>query len=148
MTKRIFTIAFLIIVSITAFGQNDKEYTTTLKKMFEVSGTQDAYQAAIKQMFNMFKQQYSNVDSTMWGELENEFTKTSLDDLTEMLAPVYFKYVSVEDLQEFIKFYETPVGKKYAQSSPLITQESMQIGQQWGMKIGANFQAKMKEKGY
>ena len=53
-----------------------------------------------------------------------------------------------EDLEEFIKFYQTPVGKKFAKNTPFIMQESMQIGQQWGMKIGENFKNKMKEKGY
>ncbi|MEC8831971.1 MAG: DUF2059 domain-containing protein [Bacteroidota bacterium] len=47
-----------------------------------------------------------------------------------------------------IQFFETPVGKKYAASTPLILQESMQVGQQWGMKIGQDFQRKLQEKGY
>ena len=148
MTKKILTISLLLIISLTAFGQADKEYSKTLKKMFEVSGTEVSYQAAIKQMFSMFKQQYSSVESDVWGDLEKEISKTSLNELTEMLVPVYSKYMTLEDLQELIKFYETPVGKKFAKNTPLIMQESMQIGQQWGMQIGQEFEKKMKEKGY
>lgn len=148
MTKRFLTIALIITVGFTAFGQADKEYSKTLKKMFEVSGTEETYQAAIKQMFTMFKQQYSGVESDVWADLEKEFSKTSLNDLTEMLVPVYSKYMTLEDLQELIKFYETAVGQKFAKNTPLIMQESMQIGQQWGMKIGQDFEKKMKEKGY
>ena len=51
-------------------------------------------------------------------------------------------------MEEMIKFYQTPVGQKYANSSPMIMQESMQIGQQWGMKLGQEFTKKLKEKGY
>ena len=47
-----------------------------------------------------------------------------------------------------IKFYETPIGKKFAQNTPLIMQESMQVGQQWGAKIFNDFETKMKAKGY
>lgn len=148
MTKKILTISVLIIVSLTVFGQADKEYSKTLKKMFKVSGTEESYQTVIKQMFTMFRQQYSDVESDVWDDLEKEFSKTSLNDLTEMLVPVYSKYMTLEDLQELIKFYETPVGKKFAKNSPLIMQESMQVGQQWGMKIGQDFEKKMKEKGY
>ena len=65
-----------------------------------------------------------------------------------MLVPVYLKYMTKEDLEEMIKFYQTPVGSKFAKSTPLIMQESMQVGQKWGMKIGEDFKKKMKEKGY
>ncbi len=148
MTKRFLTITLLLFVSITVFGQVDKEYNETLKRMFVVSGSEKSYQAVIKQMFTMFKQQYSDVESDMWGDLENEFSKTSLNDLTKMLVPVYSKYMTLEDLKELIKFYETPVGKKFAKNTPLIMLESMQIGEQWGMKVGQDFEKKMKEKGY
>lgn len=81
-------------------------------------------------------------------EFEEEFAKTSIDDLTEMLVPVYKKYMTKEDLKELIEFYETPVGRKFAEYTPIIMQESMQIGQQWGLKIGQDFERKMMERGY
>lgn len=151
MTKRLLTIALFIIVSLSVSGQENKgntEYTKTLKQMFEVSGSEGAYKTAIKQMFAMYKQQYSNVEAEVWNDLEKECTKTSLNDLANMLAPVYSKYMTIKDLKELIKFYKTPVGKKFAKSTPFIMKESMQVGQQWGMKIGQQFIKKLKEKGY
>ena len=148
MTKQLLTIILLINVSLTAFGQTDGEYSNTLKKMFEVSGSEESYRAVIQQMFTMYKKQYSDVDAAVWNDLEKEFLKTSLNELTEMLTPVYAKYMTQEDLNGIIKFYETPVGGKFAKNTPLILQESMQIGQQWGMKIGQDFANKMKEKEY
>jgi len=147
--KKIFLIIVLFVsVGVSAFGQTDSKYRQTLKKMFEVSGSEESYQTAIKQLFTMYKQQYPNVDPSMWDDFEKEFTVVSIKELTEMLVPVYSKYLSIDDLQDLIKFYETPVGKKFAKSTPPIMQESMQIGQQWGMKMAQDFQKKMKEKGY
>lgn len=148
MNKKFLVLALFLTISTATFGQVDKEYTQTLKKMFEVSGSEESYQSAIKQMLNMYKQQYSNVKAEVWAELEKEFLKTSLDNLTTMLAPVYQKYMNLEDLRELIKFYQTPTGKKFAQNTPLIVQESMQVGQEWGKKVGQDFAQKMKEKGY
>jgi uncharacterized protein len=147
MTKNLKIIALALVLSISSFGQTNEEYLNTLKRMFEVSGTEESYQAATKQMFSIFKQQFS-VGTEIWNELEEEFTKTSIDDLTEMLVPVYKKYMTKEDLEELIKFYETPVGRKFAEYTPMIMQESMQIGQQWGLKIGQDFERKMMERGY
>ncbi|MFZ1805726.1 MAG: DUF2059 domain-containing protein, partial [Cyclobacteriaceae bacterium] len=104
--------------------------------------------AIISQMFTMFKQQFSTVDEETWTSFETEFKNVSINELEDLLVPIYQKHMTIEDLKELIKFYETPVGKKFALKTPLIVQESMQVGQQWGMKIGQDFAKKMKEKGY
>jgi uncharacterized protein len=128
------------------FGQTN-DYEVTLKRMFEASGSQEAYKAAIMQMFTMFKQN-ANVPQEVWAEMEKEFLATSMDELIKMLAPVYEKHLTKGDLQKLIDFYKTPVGVKFAHKTPLIMQESMQVGQEWGMKIGQQFQEKLKAKGY
>jgi len=74
--------------------------------------------------------------------------KASIDELVEMLAPVYKKHLSEDDLDKIIQFYNTPVGKKLAEATPAITQESMQVGQQWGMKVGQIVADKLEKAGY
>lgn len=147
--KQILTLfIFAALFNLSGYGQANSKYTATLKNMFEVSGSEQAYQTAIKQIFNMNKQQYPNVPVKIWDELEQEFTKASIDDLTEMLVPVYSKYLTQTDLEELISFYNTPVGKKFAKNTPHIMSESMQVGQQWGMKIAQDFQKKLQERGF
>lgn len=148
MRKLLVFIALTSLVSFSSLGQTDKEYEKTLKKMFKVSGSEETYATAIDQMFVMFKESYTDVKPELWDELQKEFAKTSIDDLTEMLIPVYKKYLTVADLEAIIAFYASPAGKKYAKNTPFIMQESMQVGQEWGMKIGTKFAEKMTEKGY
>lgn len=148
MKKIITVLAFTLAFIAFSFGQSNDDYAKTLKEMFSVSGSEESYQAAIKQMFVMFKQQKSDIAPAVWEELENEFSKTSINDLVVMIAPVYEKYLTQKDLEEMIKFYQTPLGQKYAKCTPFITQESMQIGQQWGMKIGQEIATKLQERGY
>ena len=137
----------LCFVSISfAKGQDNSEYAKTLKKMFQVSGSEETYKAVISQMFTMFKQQYPDTDPEIWDDFELEFQKTSMDDLTDMLVPVYQKHLSIDDLKELIKFYESSIGKKFALSTPKIMQESMQVGQQWGMRLGEKFERKLQER--
>lgn len=148
MRKIISTIALILMATTAVFAQADDDYAKTLTKMFEVSGSEETYKAAITQMFGMFKQQYSEVETGVWNELEQEFLKTSLNDLVQMLIPVYRKHMTQEDLEAIVSFYKTPAGAKFAQKNPLIMQESMEVGQEWGMKIGQEFEQKMKERGY
>lgn len=148
MQKLLSTFILVIAFSTLSFGQQDKMYYETLKTMFDVSGAEGTYQSALTQMFSIFKQQYAEVDEGMWVELEAEFQNAAMDDLIEMLVPIYEKHLTIDDLKGIIAFYETPVGKKYAAQTPIITTEAMQAGQEWGMKIGADFMEKMKARGY
>jgi len=148
MKNTLAIVALLMLFTLSTFAQDDKAYENTLSEMFQVSGSEATFQAAIKQMLSMQKQQHPNVSTEIWAELEKEFLKTSMDDLVAMLVPVYKKHMTKTDLDGLIKFYKSPIGKKFAKKTPLITQESMQVGQQWGMKIGQAFKEKMKAKGY
>ena len=148
MKKTLITLAFAFAIISTSFAQADAAYTRSLKKMFEASGTEQTFETAITQMMGMFKQQMPDVDASLWDDMEKEFLKTSINDLVEMLAPVYIKYMTQEDLDEMIRFYQSPVGKKFAKNTPLIMQESMQVGEQWGQQIGIKMEQRLKEKGY
>jgi hypothetical protein len=147
--KNLITVISLIVVSVTAsFAQADANYKASLKTMLQAAGSEESFKVAIKQMFDMYKNQSTNVPDSVWSGFENEFLRTSIDQLVDMLAPVYQKHMTEDDLKKIIKFYQTPTGKKYAEKTPLIMQESMAVGQQWGMKMGQVFQEKLKAKGY
>ena len=142
--KKIIVFLFLSFVfTVSGFAQNNAEYTAALKKMFVASGSNETYKMAIKQMISLYKAQ-SSLSQDKLKSMEEELLKTSMNDLTVKLVPVYQKYMTLSDLNEMIKFYESPVGKKFAKSNPLITQESMKIGQEWGMKIAQDFKNKLK----
>lgn len=147
MKNTLAIVALFMLFTFSALAQNDKQYENTLSEMFEVSGSEATFSAAIKQMISMQKQQNPNVSADIWNELEAEFLKTSMDDLVSMLVPVYKKHMTLADLQGLIKFYKSPVGKKFAEKTPMITAESMQVGQQWGMKVGQALVAKLKGTG-
>ncbi len=96
----------------------------------------------------MIKGQYTDISGELWERIETEFMQTSLTELSEMLIPVYQKHMTIEDLDAVIAFYESPAGVKYAQKTPFIMQESMQVGSQWGLKIGNDLVEKLNEEGY
>ncbi|MDF1698358.1 MAG: DUF2059 domain-containing protein [Saprospiraceae bacterium] len=144
------TFSLVMLFTVSSFSQTDAdaEYKEVLNTLLEVSGTEANYKVAIDQMLPMFKQQYSSVPEETWMELDKEFKSISIASLVDLLVPVYQKHLTIDDLKEVIAFYNTPIGKKFAEKSPFITQESMQVGQEWGMKIGQKVANKMSELGY
>lgn len=143
--KKIIAFLFLsVLITVNVFGQTNAEYAAALKKMFVVTGSNETYKATIKQMFAMYKAE-STLNPEKLKVLEDEMLKTSLNELTDMLVPVYKKYMTINDIEEIVKFYESPTGKKYARNSPAITQEALKIGQQWGKKFAEQLQSSLKK---
>ena len=147
MKKTLFAFILIVFVAGTINAQS-KTYPATLKKYMEASGSMGAFKMAITQMMGSFKSMNSSVPEEFWKEIETEFQNTSLDDLVTMMAPVYEKHMTEADLNEVIKFYSTPAGKKLAEKTPTIMQESMAVGQTWGQTVAGKVMAKLKEKGY
>lgn len=136
----------LTLITPLFLNAQDAEYEELLSKYFEVSGSEQTFAIGIKQTVQTMRSQASGLDDETWNELEKEFLGTSIDELVEMLVPVYAKYLSADDLRGIITFYESPVGKKLSTTTPLLTQESMQVGGQWGMELGQKVMQRIEEK--
>lgn len=146
MRKLILLPVFVLLFSGVSFSQPDSLYAVTLKKMILASGSQASYDAVVTQVIGVFKSNFDEQNPEFFDLLEAELKQFMVDDLVNMLVPVYQKYLTKEDLEGLIQFYETPAGKKFAQMAPDIARESMTIGQAWGMKIGDEIMKKLEEK--
>lgn len=146
--KKTFLSLLLVLCTSVSFSQGSSDYKESLQKLIHVSGSEVAYKAIVNQMITMFKQQQSGAPAEFWDEFAAEMNKDAVGQLVDMLTPIYQKHLTEADLQSVISFYETPVGKKFAEKTPLITQESMLAGQEWGKQIGERVVEKLQAKGY
>jgi len=147
--KRLFLVTALVFSStMISFGQDSNSYKTSLKEMMDASGSAATYKVAIVQTIKMLKSQKNDVPESVWQDFEATFLKSAQDELFDLLLPIYQKNLTEADLKAITAFYHTPSGKKLAEKTPFIMQDSMQAGQQWGMKLGEEFTKKLQEKGY
>ena len=150
--KRLF---FILAFALGTWGithaqtaQVSNEYTAAVQKMLEVSNGLDAAQQRMTQLFAVFKSQLSEVPAEAWDRLQKEMSASMEKDFVGMLAPIYQKYLTLEDMKAIIAFYESPAGKKLAASQTGIATESFQVGQKWGEQIGLKVQEQLKKEGY
>lgn len=139
MRKIIIVIAIAIgcMVSTTMKAQNTEDaYKKELRTYMESSGSTASFDTMVNQLFMMA----GNIPA----EKKTEIRKQAFDKLVELMAPVYQKNISIEDLKEINKFYQTPAGKRIAEAQPKIAVESTQVGQQWGMWLQSAIQAAAK----
>ena len=144
MKKTLFFLS-LMLVFISFTQAQDNDYNKAVKKMFSVSGAMKQFDAAIDNMLNIYAQQGMDINSLFWSEFRAELDSTSVDMLVDMLVPVYQNHLTLQELEGVIEFYQSPIGKRYAEKSPLITSESMQIGAEWGRVMGERIAVKLNE---
>jgi len=128
----------------------DKEkeaFRQDIKKLMELTGSKQLQIQIMTQMINSFRKGAPQVPAKFWDDFLAEAGQ-STGSLIEQCVPIYEKHLSHEDVKALIKFYETPAGQRVIKALPLITQESMTVGQIWGQQMAQKIMQKMLEKGY
>lgn len=99
-----------------------------------------------KQFVSTFKENYKNIPDVFWDDFMKE---VSSEEFSNLYIPIYAKYYTESELDELIRFYKTPIGQKVLVNTPLIMKESVEIGRDWGQKLGKKLVEKLNEqKGY
>jgi uncharacterized protein len=58
-----------------------------------------------------------------------------LNDFADLLAGIYARNFSVDEIHNLIAFYRTPTGQKLIARQPVIARQSMAAGQQFGKQL-------------
>ena len=123
----------------------ETEKINNIKQLLKITGASSLSQQIVTQLLMSMKSQYPQVPQKFWDTFLAEFKP---DDLLNELIPVYSKYYSNEDINQLIAFYQTPLGKKTIAVLPQLTQESVLIGQRYGLEAGKRALQKLEAQGY
>lgn len=113
--------------------------------LLESTGMAEMAKQSMVQMINMQKQSNPEVPEQFWIDFQKE---ANTEELMKLMIPIYRKYYTDEDITELIAFYKTPIGQKTLAVTPALMQETMQVGQQWGMQLGEKIAKKLNASGY
>jgi hypothetical protein len=132
-------------LSILTASAQDTTKTRHIRTLMNTMGTGKLGIQVIGSMIEQYKKLFPDVDPQFWDDFMKEIKP---DDLVNLVIPIYDKYFTDEDIQQLTAFYETPVGRKMVEKLPLITQESMTVGSQWGQELAQKIMERLKAKGY
>lgn len=142
------TLLFSATISVSAQNTVNDEYKEAIGKMLKLSGATSALDMTLPQIVTMMKQAAPNAPDSLWDGFMTKMKTKFTDKIVEFYIPIYEKYLSLDDINQLIAFYETPIGKKLGEATPKITLEGMKIGQQLGMEIATELQNELKAGGY
>ena len=92
-----------------------------------------------------FKQKVPNATPDQLAKVDrfagSLFSDMPIDEMIEVMIPIYQKHLTKSDLDSITAFYATPVGQKLLREQPAMTQEAMQAGGKIGQtRIGDKMQ--------
>ena len=148
--KKVFLFSVLTLIFTMSSVAQDK--TSDLKKLFGLMQSDKMIEEMLNNMVPILKQQASE---TMKGSSSQEkldqyvdFIKEELKALTNELinkemVNIYSENFTREEIQDLIKFYESPTGKKIIEKTPEFTTALMNSMMS---KYMPEFQVKLKQK--
>lgn len=67
--------------------------------------------------------------------------------LIDSLAAIYATQLSVPDLKELVRFYESPIGQRYASAQTAFEFQSMAMAKRWGARVALDVMRELIDKG-
>jgi hypothetical protein len=122
-----------------------KEYAQDIRKLLVLAGSDKLSLTILDTLEQSFLQIAPDIPDAFWQEMREDI---NAGEIIELVIPVYAKYLTHEEIQQLIVFYESPVGRKLAVVQPRIFQESYLLGQEWGQAIGEKMQRELIDRGY
>jgi hypothetical protein len=134
-------LAFSLSCGPALFAQSpaQSEKIANIRKLVTLTGGTKI----IDQMFDAMAAQFTQPQQQ---QVFQEFRK-ELDpgQIFEIVVPAYDKFLTADEIQQLVQFYESPIGRKLLEAQPKIMAESMPRIMQWSREITQRVMQKMKE---
>lgn len=137
-------LAVFLCAAAPIFAERDED---RVRYLIELSGGADIGVMVLENMMMSFRDIFPDVPVEFWDRMVDAF-EFEMDDLMDMLVPIYRKHFTAEDIAGLIRFYESPLGRKLIERQPDMVQESMSAGETWGERIGQEVVDRMIADGY
>lgn len=68
-------------------------------------------------------------------------------EVIDSLAIVYARLLSLQDLKDLVRFYESPLGQRFAAAQIAFQFQAMALGKRWGMRVALDVMKDLVDKG-
>ncbi len=133
------TITLALLLAVPAAAADDAAKDALARELMALTGAADMG----KQVMEGMMAQLTNNPQIPQEYADKFLALAKPEHLVEMVVPLYVKAYDLKTLQAAVDFYKTDAGKALVAAMPQITQESMVLGQQWGMDLAAQVQKSM-----
>lgn len=124
------------------------DYVAAIDKFLEVSGSKETLKAQFPVLMNALKNMLPDIPEDVFAKIEAKYRELFFNRMVELIAPIYKRYFTLEELKNYIAFYETDLGRKIAKVNPTLMGDLFKVGEQAGAFIMQSVIAELKSKGF
>jgi len=106
-----------------------------VRRLLELSGSAGTMVRAVETMVSAQGRANPDLPAGFWDVFLARARQT-VPQLLDSIVPVYTARFSQAELEQLVRFYESPVGRHLVEAQPEMLQESFEIGRRWGETIG------------
>ena len=133
------------MIGTSAFSIYGQTKNDDILRMLKISGGSLLAEQMMDALIPQFQQLIPDIPNIFWVRFRE---KLNMDDLLYACVPVYDRHFTHDEIRQLIAFYESPIGRRFVEVSPLLNQETMAIGQRWGEQLGQDIVNELIREGY
>jgi hypothetical protein len=123
----------------------DPAKADSIRELTRITGQANLARQVMGQMIEQFKTMMPDVPARAWTEM---MADENVDELMEKTIPIYDRNFTQEDINGLLAFYRSDLGQRVLAKMPVVMQESMLAGKEWGESVAQRIMEKLKKKGY
>ncbi len=112
----------------------DAPTAAAARRLLAVTGATKLMLSSMESMIAAQRQANPQIPGAFWDAFMAH-ARRDTTRLIDMLVPIYASHLTQSELEELLRFYMSPIGRRLTAVQPAILQESTQAGQNWGELI-------------
>ena len=131
----------------TTAAPND-ELTTAIKKLIEVTNGMNTSKTLMKGSLESQRKLNTNVPDEFYDRMLAAVESGQVNGYIEnIVVKIYRQKFTLEEVNQVVKFYDSPVGKKMAVESPIIANSAREEGEKVGQYVALKIIGDMMKEG-
>lgn len=140
---------FLLVSASDILAQNGKPSPSlkekNIRQLLKLTGSGNLGRQTLEQLLGPMREALPQVPEEFWQDF---MVKAKPERMVDLVVPIYMEHFTDEEIDAMLVFYKSEAGQSVIRKLPIVTQESILAGQQWGQEIGFEIIEELKAKGY
>lgn len=112
----------------------DPVAAASVRKLLAATGATKLMIGNLESMIASQRQNNPQIPAAFWDAFLAH-ARRDTTRLVDMLVPIYAAHLTQPELEELLRFYNSPIGQRLTAVQPAIFKESMAAGESWGEQI-------------
>jgi hypothetical protein len=149
----VLSLSCFMFVNVSLGDELTPQKKAAIRELLQVTGAMQMEElfgnAFAQQMIQLLQQLKPGIDPLSFDIIKQESAAFIHEELAEKeslypyLYPIYHKYLTLEETNGLIQFYQTPLGQKAISIIPKMMQEGIQAGKLWGLAIAPKLEKRI-----